>query len=232
MKKHLKIIAVAVVLIGCIPFIPPIYKKYTKPLIKKIINWQEWHGKNRQEWHDINPQEWYDEVVHKDLKQVRDYCRRSNFSTHYYIMVDFSRPSGKKRFFIYDLKKEKRVMSSYCMHGSGKGNTDAKPKFSNKIGSGCSSLGRYIMVGKGSARFKNCLRLRGLDKTNSMAKARGILIHSAGKVTRFNGETDYIPIGKESEGCFTVSRECVDRVMELYEQSSSKRPVLIWAKYK
>ncbi len=49
----------------------------------------------------------------------------------------------KTRFFIYDLQSGHKVMSSYCMHGSGKGNTDAKPKFSNKFGSGCSSLGRY-----------------------------------------------------------------------------------------
>ena len=56
-------------------------------------------------------------------------------------------------------------MSSYCMHGSGKGNTDAKPKFSNELGSGCSSLGRYVMVGKGR-KFKNSVRLRGLDKSN------------------------------------------------------------------
>ena len=48
----------------------------------------------------------------------------------------------------------------------------------------------------------------------------------------FMGMTEYIPIGKESRGCFTVSRKCVDKVMELYEQSSPKRPILIWAKYK
>lgn len=141
---------------------------------------------------------------------MRDYCKRRGFSTDYYILVDFSIPSGKRRFFIYDLKQEKGILSSYCMHGSGKGNTDATPKFSNELGSGCSSLGRYVMVGKGSTRFKNCVRLRGLDDTNYMAETRGILIHSAGKVNRFYGQTEYIPIGSESEGCFTVSRECVN----------------------
>ena len=216
MKTLLKTLAVILVLIGCIPFVPPIYKRYTKPLIKNYID----------------KREWYNNIDHEQLAQVRDYCERRGFSTDYYIMVDFSRPSGKRRFFIYDLKREKGVLSSYCMHGSGKGNTDATPKFSNKPGSGCSSLGRYIMVDKGCTRFKNCVRLRGLDDTNYMAETRGILIHSAGKVNRFHGQTEYIPIGSESEGCFTVSSECVARVMQIYKESSPKRPILIWAKYK
>ena len=148
----------------------------------------------------------------------------------FYILVDFSIPSGKKRFFVYDLRSGRKVMSSYCMHGSGPGNTDAEPKFSNKFGSGCSSLGRYIMVGKGT-KFKNCIRLRGLDKSNCLAEARGILIHSAGKVSRFHGETEYIPIGTESEGCFTVSSDCVSKVMEIYQNSSKQRPVMVFAKY-
>lgn len=117
------------------------------------------------------------------------------------------------------------------MHGSGKGNTDAKPKFSNEFGSGCSSLGRYVMVGKGS-KFKKSIRLRGLDKTNYLAETRGILIHSAGKVTRFSGKNDYIPIGSESRGCFTVSKDCMTKVMEIYSGASKQRPVMLYAKYK
>lgn len=216
MKKILKKLCVFIVLAACVPFIPPIYKRYTKPLYKNYIDQKEW----------------YEKIDHQQLAKVRDYCQRRGFSTDYYILVDFSKPSGKRRFFIYDLKNEKGVLSSYCMHGSGRGNTDATPKFSNEIGSGCSCLGRFIMVGKGSASIKNSIRLRGLDKTNYLAEARGILIHSAGKVTWFYGQTDYIPLGIESRGCFTVSRECVNKVMQLYENSSSKRPILMYAKYK
>ena len=71
-----------------------------------------------------------------------------------------------------------------------------------------------------------------LDKSNYLAEARGILIHSAGKVTRFSGEKEYIPLGTESRGCFTVSRSCVEKVMQIYKESSRRRPVLIYAKYK
>lgn len=213
-KKILIAIAIMLLILVCIPFIPYIYKKYTKPLWKNHKDDKEWYNKT-------NPE---------DIDQVRNYCKRRGYDTNHYIFVDFSIPSGKKRFFIYNLKTGKKEASSYCMHGSGPGNTAAKPKFSNKIGSKCSSVGRYIMVGRGN-KYKNSVRLRGLDNTNSMAEARGILIHSAGKVTRFNGETDYIPLGKESEGCFTVSRNCMKKVMNLYANNSTKHPILIYAKY-
>ena len=214
MNKKYIVLLVVLLLMACIPFVPTLYQRYTKPLYKNYIDAKEWYGK----------------VDCENLSQVRDYCDRRGYSTDNYILVDFSIPSGKKRFFIYDLQNGKRLMSSYCMHGSGKGNTDAKPKFSNESGSGCSSLGRYVMVGKGR-KFKNCIRLRGLDKTNYLAETRGILIHSAGKVTKFSGEREYIPLGSESLGCFTVSRDCVTKVMEIYQGASKQRPVIIYAKY-
>ncbi len=218
MKKKRLIIAVVVVLLlmACIHCLSPIYKRFNKPRYKSYIDAKEWYGK----------------IDCTDLSQVRDFCERRGYSTDYYVLVDFSIPSGKKRFFVYDLQRGKRVMSSYCMHGSGKGNTDANPKFSNELGSGCSSLGRYVMVGKGGRRFKNSIRLRGIDKTNNRAAARGIMIHSAGKVTRFSGKRKYIPIGSESLGCFTVSRDCVAKVIKIYRSSSKRRPVMIYAKYK
>lgn len=214
MNKKYIVLLVGLLLMACIPFVPTLYQRYTKPLYKNYIDAKEWYGK----------------VDCENLSQVRDYCDRRGYSTDFYILVDFSIPSGKKRFFIYDLQNGKRLMSSYCMHGSGKGNTDAKPKFSNEFGSGCSSLGRYVMVGKGR-KFKNCIRLRGLDKTNYLSETRGILIHSAGKVTKFSGEREYIPLGSESRGCFPVLRDCVTKVMEIYQGASKQRPVMIYAKY-
>lgn len=132
MKKFLIILGILLLLVIGVLFVPPIYNRFTKPLFKNTVD----------------AKEWYHQVDCENLTQVRDYCNRLGYSTDYYILVDFSKPSGKKRFFIYNLQRGKRVMSSYCMHGSGKGNTAAQPKFSNNPGSGCTSLGRYIMIGK------------------------------------------------------------------------------------
>ena len=120
MKKLLIILGILVLLIIGVLFVPPIYNRFTKPFFKNTVD----------------AKEWYHQVDCENLTQVRDYCDRRGYSTDYYILVDFSKPSGKKRFFIYDLQRGKRVMSSYCMHGSGKGNTAAQPKFSNNPGSG------------------------------------------------------------------------------------------------
>lgn len=78
MKTFLKIIAIVIVVIGCIPFFPPIYKRYTKPLVKNYLDQREW----------------YNNVDHEELAQVREYCQERGFNTDYYILVDFSRPSG------------------------------------------------------------------------------------------------------------------------------------------
>lgn len=66
----------------------------------------------------IETEKWYGKVNCENHTQVRDYCNRRGYSTDYYFLVDFSIPSGKKRFFLYDLQQGKQVMGSYCMHGS------------------------------------------------------------------------------------------------------------------
>lgn len=99
-KIYIILLVVMVLLIVSIPLVPPIYNRYTKPLYKNYVDAKEWYGK----------------VDCENLSQVRDYCERRGYSTDYYILVDFSIPSGKKRFFIYDLQHGKRVLSSYCMH--------------------------------------------------------------------------------------------------------------------
>lgn len=80
-KRVLKVLLVILLLIACIPFVPPIYNRFTNPLYKNYID----------------ARLWYDKVDCEDLSQVRDYCDRRGYSTDYYILVDFSIPSGKKR---------------------------------------------------------------------------------------------------------------------------------------
>ena len=96
MKKLLIILGIVVLLVIGVLFVPPIYNRFTKPFFKNTVD----------------AKEWYHQVDCESLTQVRDYCDRRGYSTDYYILVDFSIPSGKKRFFIYDLQRGKRVMSS------------------------------------------------------------------------------------------------------------------------
>lgn len=172
---------------------------------------------------------WHTNVNPLDLKQVKKFCHRFGYNEDYYLVCDFGCASGKKRFYLYDLSNGERIMSSYCMHGKGGGSTASKPTFSNKFGSNCSSLGLYALAGIGSHSLKNSIRLVGLSPSNYNAFARGILIHSARKVSRFHGQSHYIPLGRESNGCFTIEFCALQRLMLTYSLHGKKKRILLWA---
>lgn len=155
-----------------------------------------------------------------------NYCKANGLRTDYCILVDFSVHSGKNRFFVWDFNKHKIVCSTICEHGRGGKSTRRTPKFSNKIGSKCSSLGRYhVMNRRHMYNYPSvpCYVLKGVDKTNSNAMARGILIHpSVSQITTFP-----LPLQHRTEGCFGISLRGFG-ILDDYKSTSSK-PMLLWA---
>lgn len=83
-----------------------------------------------------------------DYQSLKEYSLKHGLSKNYAIIVDFSKSSGKHRFFVCDLNKQKIIESSLCAHGAGKGSTILNPVFSNEVGSNCSSLGHYIITSR------------------------------------------------------------------------------------
>jgi len=75
-KKYIILLLVVLLLIAFIPFIPPVYHRFTKPMYKSYADAKEWYGK----------------VDCEDLSEVKDYCERRGYNTDYYILVDFSIP--------------------------------------------------------------------------------------------------------------------------------------------
>ena len=129
---------------------------------------------------------------------------------NYLCIVNFGKHSGEERFFIYNVRNNKYEYSGLVQHGNGKGNTASKPKFSNVIGSNCSSLGLYKITCKDNMHSwpgAPCFRMVGLDSTNSNAMARGILIHPSLTRTLMPFEVWGLdlPLTWESQGCFAVS---------------------------
>ena len=87
---------------------------------------------------------------------------------NYLCIVNFCKHSGEERFFIYNVRNNKYEYSGLVQHGNGKGNTASKPKFSNVIGSNCSSLGLYKITSKDNMHSwpgAPCFRMVGLDST-------------------------------------------------------------------
>lgn len=167
-----------------------------------------------------------------DYEELKDYCHKKDLSENFAIIVDFSKSSGKHRFFVCDLKKQKIISSSLCAHGSGKGSTMTKPIFSNEVGSNCSSVGHYKITGRHKMNSTGLpsFRLKGLDSSNSNAMKRGILIHSAKIVSlsRLGIFPFYLPLDKRiSSGCFAVDIDMMDFVGDLVDEE--KKPILLYA---
>lgn len=158
----------------------------------------------------------------KNKQALRAFCEQKGFNTNICVLVNYSIPSGQPRFFVYDFVNNKIVYRCRCAHGLGGGSTARMPVFSNSVGSKCSSLGKFVLTGIGSAHFKNCFRLRGLDESNNNAEVRGILIHSASIVTRFR-LLPWIPLSSSCEGCITITRGGLMKMHEIYNREANKQ---------
>ena len=76
---------------------------------------------------------------------AKEYLAANGFNSDICFMVDMSIPSGKNRFFVYNIKKDSVEFTSLVSHGSGswKPNCDDQLVFSNLTNSNATSLGRY-----------------------------------------------------------------------------------------
>lgn len=169
---------------------------------------------------------YYSEAItapcYKDKRALRSYCRRMGLNTNYCILVNYSIPSGKPRFFIYDFNKKRIVYRYRCAHGIGGGSTARKAVFSNSYNSKCSSLGKFVITGIGSAHYKNCFRLKGLDETNNNAEKRGILVHAARNVT-YHKFLRWMFLSRSCEGCLTITKGGLMKIHELYGKEMNRR---------
>lgn len=161
-----------------------------------------------------------------DIDNVYNYCKNNGYSTDYCILVDFSRPSGTNRFYIYDFNKKKIIYKSLCTNGRGKENNIFNSTFSNEIGSNYSSLGKYKVgnLRKMSSKFSGKgYTTYGLDSSNSNAFTRAILIH------RGNPPFELYPLPAipVSRGCFAVSDNMMEHISEI--KSQTNKPIMLYA---
>jgi len=155
------------------------------------------------------------------------FAKRHNMNEHYALFVDYSLPSGTPRLFVWDFRQNRIVASTYVMHGPGGGSTDERPQFSNRPGSKCSTLGRFLVTKEHGSRNKRGFRVKGLDIDNRSAYVRGIMIHSA-KWVDIHCWKKYIPLnGKCCSGCVTVSSRGINYLYPLI--MGEEKPLLLWS---
>ena len=101
-------------------------------------------------------------------------------------------PSGKNRFFIYDLQKDSIVHSGVVAHGNCRSGFLKDPLISNVPECGYSSVGKYKIGYAYEGQFGKAFKLHGLDSSNSNAVKRIIVLHAYGVCGRRNLSSVYL----------------------------------------
>lgn len=169
-------------------------------------------------------------TVNLRLKQkaglVRSYIESGNFSAKYCFLIDMRIASGKKRFFVYNLQKDSVELSGLVTHGSGSSVGTADLYFSNTPNSNCTSLGKYKIGSSYNGKFGLAYKLYGLDRTNSKAFERFVVLHAHDCVP--NSEIEPLAIC-ESWGCPTVSPTFLTELKKYIDKAEA--PILLWVYY-
>jgi len=94
-------------------------------------------------------------------------------------IIDYTKPSGEKRFYLVDVPNRSVLHYTWVAHGKNSGLVYAR-RFSNQHNSYKSSLGFYKAESTYYGNFGYSLRLEGLESGfNSNAKSRAIVMHGA-----------------------------------------------------
>lgn len=114
-------------------------------------------------------------------------------------VVDFTKPSTEKRFWVIDLNTKTLMFKTWVAHGQSSGDKVAS-KFSNVTDSYQSSVGFYKTAETYIGKHGRSLKLDGLDEgLNSKARNRAIVVHGADYVSQdFINKTGRLG---RSQGC-------------------------------
>jgi hypothetical protein len=168
----------------------------------------------------------YSEYTNKALA----YCQKNNLNDTYFFLVDLSVHSGKKRFYVCDFSTQKITDRYMVSHGCGavfwsKDYSKENAEISNEANSHCSSVGKYIIGKRGVSSWgiKVNYQLYGMDKTNSNASKRSIVLHSWNAIKDDEVYPDGAP---EGWGCPSVSNNSMKEIIKKIE--SSQKRTLLW----
>lgn len=153
--------------------------------------------------------------------EAKAYVRVRNLNTDFCMLLDMSLPSGKKRFFIWDLKKDSLLSAGLVTHGNCYQDWLEGRKYSNVEGSGCTSLGRYKTGIAYTGQWGYAWKLHGLDSSNSNAYVRAVVLHSHACVPEDETEAEIC----QSNGCPTVSPGMLTQLKKRI--TGSAKPVLL-----
>lgn len=154
------------------------------------------------------------------------YNKAYGFNTQHCFLMDMRIGSGKNRFFVYNMQKDSVEIAGLVTHGGGSDNGFEDLTFSNTPNSHCTSLGKYKIGKSYNGKFGLAYKLYGLEKTNSKAFDRFVVLHAHECVP--NAEVGPSPICV-SQGCPTVSPVFLRKLKSFIDTSPA--PILLWIYY-
>ena len=157
---------------------------------------------------------------------AKDYANDHGYNVSHCFLVDMRLPSGKNRFFIYNMEADTVEVAGLVTHGKGSEKEPGTLFFSNTPNSNCTSLGKYKIGKSYKGSFGLSYKLMGLEKTNSKAFGRSVVLHSYYGVPK---EEVYPAPICVSEGCPAVSPEFLAQLKTYVDKS--EEPVLLWIYY-
>lgn len=150
---------------------------------------------------------------YKKLKSISEISRDGILS-----IVDFSKPSNKKRLYILDLNNQEILLNTLVAHGRSSGMTYAN-SFSNKPSSNKSSLGFYRTLNSYWGEKGYALKLKGEEPgINDKAYARNIVVHGSDYAEEsFIRSTGHLG---RSLGCPAVPEKDTKKVIDYIKDGS------------
>ncbi|MEO7047643.1 MAG: murein L,D-transpeptidase catalytic domain-containing protein [Ferruginibacter sp.] len=153
---------------------------------------------------------------------IKKFIAGNNYNSKICFLIDMKIASGKKRFFVYDLRKDSVLLAGLVAHGSCDNGFQPEADFSNKINSGCSCTGKFGVGQSYTGKFGLAFKLYGLDSSNNNAFERSIVLHAYNCVP----DEEVYPLRVcNSRGCPMVSINFLKKLKGYIENSS--KPVLL-----
>jgi hypothetical protein len=162
------------------------------------------------------------EKLEQKAAAAKQYVQRKGYNENICFLIDMDLPSGQNRFFIYDLKKDSLQNAGLVAHGNCFENWLEGRRYSNVVGSGCTSLGKYKIGSSYTGKFGYSYKLHGLDSSNNNAFERTVVLHSHSCIP----ETAIADEICQSNGCPTVSPALLQELKSII--NNSKKPILLW----
>lgn len=136
----------------------------------------------------------------------------------YLTIIDYSKPSNERRFFLIDTDKARLLYRTYVSHGINSGTLYAT-EFSNTINSRKTSLGAFKVANAYHGKHGLSLRLDGYSETNSNARERAIVLHGAD----YAAPSVISKIGMlgRSWGCPAIPRHLTETVVNLLKNGGT-----------